>query len=419
MRAQALLLLLLVLAVAGLARAYETPCTGHPDEEPPFPFAYTHGDYGVPYDAGAPLNASTLMPEAYRASMAQLVELYRGKVLDNAPPGWPSEYGEWVYYGAAGRALMFLRLWRYHTFTADIDLAAADLKIARSYIDQALTAVVTDRKNIAFLKGRSGVVAIAAAIYATQGETDSANAFITELEDAFRAVTPESQSSFDLGIAGLLYCARFVDSFFGKQVGPQQRRSLTVPHHKMVARELVTSAAWTLFNQGVPQTAPEGAILWPDDSRNSKYYIGHGMGAGGIYRELVLVPEVIQNQTVRGALKATADLFLTRQTHRCDTCYTETNLFLFLSGQVLETQTVFIKCPMCKTQWCHGAPGAIPVFALAATLFPERAEIYNNAAQQAANWTFEHGVLKKGMQLCHGVLGISISPMLLPLIHAR
>eukprot|EP01105_Mastigella_eilhardi_P005039 TRINITY_DN1679_c0_g1_i3.p1 TRINITY_DN1679_c0_g1~~TRINITY_DN1679_c0_g1_i3.p1 ORF type:complete len:186 (-),score=48.65 TRINITY_DN1679_c0_g1_i3:55-612(-) len=181
MRAQALLLLLLVLAVAGLARAYETPCTGHPDEEPPFPFAYTHGDYGVPYDAGAPLNASTLMPEAYRASMAQLVELYRGKVLDNAPPGWPSEYGEWVYYGAAGRALMFLRLWRYHTFTADIDLAAADLKIARSYIDQALTAVVTDRKNIAFLKGRSGVVAIAAAIYATQGETDSANAFITEV----------------------------------------------------------------------------------------------------------------------------------------------------------------------------------------------------------------------------------------------
>jgi hypothetical protein len=53
-----------------------------------------------------------------------------------------------------------------------------------------------------------------------------------------------------------------------------------------------------------------------------------------------------------------------------------------------------------RVQWCHGAPSALPVLALAYKMSGE--ERYLKAAEYAAEYTYKYGVLVKGMQLCHG-----------------
>ncbi|KAI8618734.1 hypothetical protein BC830DRAFT_1061133 [Chytriomyces sp. MP71] len=54
--------------------------------------------------------------------------------------------------------------------------------------------------------------------------------------------------------------------------------------------------------------------------------------------------------------------------------------------------------------WCHGAPGMAILFAIAARAFPEREE-YLRAALAAGDVTWERGLLRKGIGLCHGVCG--------------
>jgi len=53
-----------------------------------------------------------------------------------------------------------------------------------------------------------------------------------------------------------------------------------------------------------------------------------------------------------------------------------------------------------RVQWCHGAPAAIPVFIQAYKTFGD--EKYLLAASKAADYTFQYGLLIKGMGLCHG-----------------
>ena len=53
-----------------------------------------------------------------------------------------------------------------------------------------------------------------------------------------------------------------------------------------------------------------------------------------------------------------------------------------------------------RVQFCHGAPSALPVFTLAYKVFGDQK--YLVAADLAADYTFNYGVLKKGMGLCHG-----------------
>lgn len=53
--------------------------------------------------------------------------------------------------------------------------------------------------------------------------------------------------------------------------------------------------------------------------------------------------------------------------------------------------------------WCHGAPGAIYLFAKAYLLFQD--EKYLAVCQRAADLIWNKGLLKKGPGLCHGVAG--------------
>jgi lantibiotic modifying enzyme len=53
--------------------------------------------------------------------------------------------------------------------------------------------------------------------------------------------------------------------------------------------------------------------------------------------------------------------------------------------------------------WCHGAPGAVYVFAKSYLIFKE--EKYLQAVVRAGELVWSKGLLKKGPGICHGVAG--------------
>ncbi|GIQ92399.1 lanthionine synthetase C-like, partial [Kipferlia bialata] len=56
-------------------------------------------------------------------------------------------------------------------------------------------------------------------------------------------------------------------------------------------------------------------------------------------------------------------------------------------------------------QWCHGAPGYIPLMCACVRVYPDQAERYISHAIKMAETVWERGLLRKGVGLCHGIAG--------------
>ena len=65
-------------------------------------------------------------------------------------------------------------------------------------------------------------------------------------------------------------------------------------------------------------------------------------------------------------------------------------------------------------QWCHGAPGFVPLFCLALTETEElsntnrereRVRILEHVCRRACDLIWTRGLLRKGVGLCHGISG--------------
>jgi hypothetical protein len=58
-----------------------------------------------------------------------------------------------------------------------------------------------------------------------------------------------------------------------------------------------------------------------------------------------------------------------------------------------------------KVQFCHGSPGAIPMFIVASQLFRPQRECYIRMAELCGELTWKEGLVLKGNGLCHGISG--------------
>eukprot|EP01068_Selenidium_serpulae_P002033 Selendium_serpulae@DN2130_c0_g1_i4.p1 len=56
-------------------------------------------------------------------------------------------------------------------------------------------------------------------------------------------------------------------------------------------------------------------------------------------------------------------------------------------------------------QWCHGPPGLIPVLVTAAELWPDSSNQFLKLAEEMGEITWQEGLVKKGLGLCHGIGG--------------
>jgi hypothetical protein len=104
-------------------------------------------------------------------------------------------------------------------------------------------------------------------------------------------------------------------------------------------------------------------------------------GWGGPLYALLQISELVARPDVEARLRATVDFFVS----------------------MLGSDGDFFSVKPHRVQWCHGSPGVIPLFGLASQVLGDAS--YLKAAQQAARYTVEHGVIEKGLQLLHGVSG--------------
>mmetsp|Transcript_8749 Transcript_8749/g.6484 ORF Transcript_8749/g.6484 Transcript_8749/m.6484 type:complete len:105 (+) Transcript_8749:546-860(+) len=95
---------------------------------------------------------------------------------------------------------------------------------------------------------------------------------------------------YDEGIAGLLYCADFLENHFGKE---------------LIDRPLIVDAAELMILQGIEYSFENGTLQWPNDDHEGAYWLGQGHGSSGILHRLFKFPELLENPDYRFYIEQT------------------------------------------------------------------------------------------------------------------
>lgn len=81
--------------------------------------------------------------------------------------------------------------------------------------------MVIDMTFVGFLKGHPGIYSVASVIYHILGLDDQAQVFNQKVIDTFNQVDKTTTVGLDYGLAGLLYCADFLQDYYGKEIVPR------------------------------------------------------------------------------------------------------------------------------------------------------------------------------------------------------
>ena len=105
--------------------------------------------------------------------------------VENARPGNELQFANfpsnWIYYGSAGRALTFWKLFLNYEKTNQLD-SLKYLLLSKEYIDGSLKHMRTDQDDlVGFLEGNAGVYAVASVIYDSIGWKQQAQDFLANV----------------------------------------------------------------------------------------------------------------------------------------------------------------------------------------------------------------------------------------------
>jgi hypothetical protein len=94
--------------------------------------------------------------------------------VENAGPGNEIQFADfpanWIYYGSAGRALTFWKLYLNYAKNPNQMDHVKYLLLSKEYIDGSLKNMRTDQDDrVGFLEGNAGVYAVASVIYDSIG----------------------------------------------------------------------------------------------------------------------------------------------------------------------------------------------------------------------------------------------------------
>ena len=145
-------------------------CLGDlPDKTSPF---YDHSKVILPFKSEEHISFS----QKYQHVLKDRLETFINMTVENAGPGNELSFynfpANWIYYGSAGRALTFWKLFLNYE-DSDEMLALKYLGLAKEYIDGSLANIRTDQDDkVGFLEGNVGVYAVASVIYDSIGWTE-------------------------------------------------------------------------------------------------------------------------------------------------------------------------------------------------------------------------------------------------------
>eukprot|EP01090_Pellita_catalonica_P005836 TRINITY_DN16057_c0_g1_i1.p1 TRINITY_DN16057_c0_g1~~TRINITY_DN16057_c0_g1_i1.p1 ORF type:complete len:466 (-),score=43.48 TRINITY_DN16057_c0_g1_i1:35-1432(-) len=314
---------------------------------------------------------STTLSDDLRKNMTTKSDEFLALILKNAPPSDPTKWPN-VFMGTAGRALLFLKLYSNEKSESKKKL---HLAFATQYIKTSLAHTqMTPTTSVGYLFSYIGTYTIAAIVFDLNGNFSQSEEYIKVVRDAFHSSDAEGcPSTQDYGKAGLLYAAFLLNDYFGRNVIP---------------RDLIVQKAYQIIDTGV-QHGSTSEMIWPNPAFPNILFWGEGHGSTGVLIRLLDIPEIMANATSRGLLKNTLDFLLTLQ---------------FPDGNFpTPLQPPYPGKPDVLVQWCHGAPGFMPVLTKAWAVFNDTK--YLASAERAADCVWERGLLTKGLMLGHGISG--------------
>jgi len=291
-----------------------------------------------------------------------------------------------VYTGASGVAYMY---WRVASLEAPYfaEQREALMTKAEAYSKVALRLAKPHTKPTSvstLLTGAAGVWAVAAAIAFSRNETTKAAAYCKEaLAFAPTCVREGVPSELLYGRAGFLSCLLFMAAHAGlqlKDVGEIVAGSVQLILQD--GRALAETDAAADNAAGRPCAGFPLMWQWHD-----KRYLGAAHGLCGILTVLLHLRSLVVALGCDHQLQGTIDAILHVRLPSGN-----------LPSSLGSTHDRLV-------HWCHGAPGFMPMVCAAASAYTDRCHEYLEAAAAAAVVINEHGLLKKGFGICHGVAG--------------
>ncbi|XP_015905852.1 glutathione S-transferase LANCL1 isoform X2 [Parasteatoda tepidariorum] len=272
-----------------------------------------------------------------------------------------------VYTGTSGIALLYMRF-------MDIKLCSGKkdfLKDALSYVEPYITFL--RKRDVTFLCGVSGPMAIASALFHRKGMTRESMDLARRLENLEReACASECPDELLYGRVGFLYSLLFLN----KHLGADEFRDNII---KEVIKTIFESGQRLAKKFSNTDKAPL-FYEW-----HGSPYVGAAHGFAGILYMLLQAKEYLTSEQITDLVKPSIDWILSLQ-------YPSGN---FPSSLGSKTDKLI--------HWCHGAPGVVHLLLLAYETFHE--EKYLEASKQCSDVVWKRGLLRKGYGICHGVAG--------------
>ncbi|KAM7301134.1 lanC-like protein 2 isoform X2 [Ixodes scapularis] len=269
-----------------------------------------------------------------------------------------------VYTGTTGVALMYMNL--------------AERLGDPAYLKRALPLVETQLKGLkerrfSFLCGDAGPLAVGAVLYHLLGREEDSQKLVRKLLDLSKHVVPlETDIPDELlyGRVGYLSALLFVRKHIATAV---------------VSSEVIRDVVCSVLESGQRLSARTKASFPLMYQWHESYYLGAAHGLSGILYMLLQVRAQLSEAELKDLVRPSVDAFVSLQ-------YPSGN---FPSSLGSETDKL--------VHWCHGAPGAAHLLALARTVFDDAR--YLEPLRKSVDVIWRRGLLKKGYGICHGVAG--------------
>jgi len=290
-----------------------------------------------------------------------------------------------LYVGAAGCSYLYLHV--LNTLTEEekskiLPLALNSLASQVAYNDEMKNKKLTKTDVVGFLLGRAGLMAVAAVFGKEVNDNDAQEKCINEYVNAAKICKPidffkPGGDEMLVGRAGYLCGALWLQQKLGYQ--PVPRNDL-----KEIWNVIIESGQ--IYSNSHKSPCP---LMY---SYYGTEYLGAAHGVSGIIQMLLAFPVFLQeNPTAEELIKRTLDFYLTLQDEKgnfpCD------------MGDVNSRR----RGENNLVHWCHGAPGALYMFAKAYLYYGDQK--YLDACLKCGDIVWERGLLKKGPGICHGVAG--------------
>ncbi len=281
-----------------------------------------------------------------------------------------------VFSGKAGLALLYVHLASLRKAVDNEEDRRRFLSKAHQHLKPCLTRL--RGRRVSFLCGDAGPVTIKIILdylHSRQNSDDFEENKRRLLRIAEKSLDPSVPDELLYGRAGVLYALLLVRKECGDDV---------------VSDEVISRVAEAIVNSGRRLAKKRRSRFNLLYEWHESEYVGAAHGLAGIFLMLLQARRFLPSGAVEKYVKPSIDELAALQL--------SSGNFPSSLGGVKQTRDKLV-------QFCHGAPGVVHLFLLAARLFPEDKVRYLEVSKRCADVSWRAGLLKKGYGLCHGAAG--------------